>query len=192
MARCTRFTFQLSIISKWLAKHISTNVSFKLTIRKMYVYIDIGWPWIWNQYFYLGIWNDDRTKIIVLPSFQLVTRINSQKRNETEFINVLWQIILYMNIGISNWHNWNIDPRIWNFLLYLSSLHDFCLPSTWNSLVHTSWGEMERCDKRAFQLLKIRKNKISCNIKTKCITDFLLTVRSSRMKDYTFHYEVST
>ena len=33
--------------------------------------------------------NDDRTNIIVLPSFQLVTRINSQNKNETEFVNVL-------------------------------------------------------------------------------------------------------
>ena len=39
--------------SKWLAKHISTKVSFKFTIRKRHVYIDISWPWIWNQYFYL-------------------------------------------------------------------------------------------------------------------------------------------
>ena len=28
--------------------------------------------------------------------------------------------------------------------------------------------------------------------KTKCVTDFLLTVRSSSMKDYTFHYVVRT
>jgi len=52
-------------------------------IRKPHVYIDIGRPWIWNQCFYLGIWNDDRTKIIVLPSFQLATRLNSQSTNET-------------------------------------------------------------------------------------------------------------
>ena len=110
MSRCAAFTFQLSIMSKWLAKHISTKVSFKFTIRKRHVYLDFGWLWIWNQYFYLGIWNDDSTKIIVLPPFQLVTRINSQKRNETVFINVLWYIILYMNIGISNWHNWSFDP----------------------------------------------------------------------------------
>jgi len=184
--------FKLSIISKWLAKHISTNVSFKITIRKRHVYIELGWPWIWNQYFYLGIWNGERTKIIVLPLFQFVTRINSQNRNETEFINVLWLIILYMNIGIPNWHNWNFDPRIWSFFLYFSSLLDFWHPSTWNTLVHTSWGEMERCEKRAFQLLKMRKKKIRWNIKTKCITNFLLTIRSSRMKYYTFHYEVST
>jgi len=69
------------------------------------------------------------------------------------------------------------------FWLYFSSLHDSLHPSTWNSLVHSSWGEMERCEKRAFQLLKIRKKKIIWNIKSKCVTEFLLTVTSSGMKD---------
>jgi len=85
---------------KILAIHISTKVSFKITIRKTHVYIDIGWPWIWNQYFYLGIWSDDLTKIIFLPSFQLATRLNSQNRNETEFMNELWHFNLYMNSEI--------------------------------------------------------------------------------------------
>ena len=102
-------------MSKWLAKHIRTKVSFKFTIRKRHVYIDNGWPWIWNQYFYLGIWSEDRTKIIVLPSFQLVTQINSENRYETVFINVLWLTSLCLNIGISNWHNWCFDPRVWIF-----------------------------------------------------------------------------
>jgi hypothetical protein len=159
VSRCPTFTFHVSIIAKWFANHISTKVSFKYTIRKRHVYIDIGWPWIWNQYFYLGFWNDDVTKIIVLPTFQLVTRKNSQNRNETDFINLFWHIILYMNICISNWHNWSVDPKKMTFLLYFSSLHDFWLPSTWNSSVHTSCGEMERCEKRAFQLLKMRKKK---------------------------------
>ena len=114
MSRCPTFTFQLSIMSKWLAKQISTNVSFKFYIRKRHVYIDIGWPWIWYQYFYLGIWNDDRNKIIVLPLFQLFTRINSQNRNETVLINVL-RHNLYMNIGISNWHNWSFDTASMKF-----------------------------------------------------------------------------
>ena len=65
MSRCTTFTFQVSIMSKWLAKHISTKVSFKITIMKRHVYIYIRWPWKWNQYFYLGIWNVERTKIIL-------------------------------------------------------------------------------------------------------------------------------
>jgi len=66
---------------------------------------------IWYQYFYLGIWNDDRTKMIVLHSFQLATRLNSQNTNETEIINEFWHINLFMNIGISNWHNWSFDLR---------------------------------------------------------------------------------
>jgi len=77
-------------MSKLLDKYISTNVPFKITIREWYVYIDIGWTWIWNQCFYLGIWNDNRTKMIVLPSFHLATPLNSQNTNETEFINELW------------------------------------------------------------------------------------------------------
>jgi len=43
------------------------------------------------------------------------------------------------------------------FWIYFSSLHDYCPPSTWNSLVHSAWGEMERSEKHAFQLLKMRK-----------------------------------
>ena len=60
-----------------------TQVSFKITIRKRHVYIDFRWPWKWNQYFDLGIWYDKRTKIIFLLSFQLVTRLKLQNRNET-------------------------------------------------------------------------------------------------------------
>ena len=61
------------------------------------------------------------------------------------------------------------------FWLYFISLHVYWPPSTWNSLVHTTWCEMERCVKRAFQLPKMPKKKISWNIKTKCVTDFLFT-----------------
>jgi len=82
-------------------------------------------------------------------------------------------------------------PRNWSFLLYFSSFHDYWPPTTLISLVYNSLGEMEWCEKRAFQLHKMRKLKISWNIKTKCVTDFLLTVRSSSMKDYTCHYVVS-
>jgi len=62
-----------------------------------------------------------------------------------------------------------------SFWLHFSYLHHYWPPSTWNPLVHSSWGKMERCEKRAFQLRKMRKKKISWNIKTKCVTDFLLT-----------------
>jgi hypothetical protein len=101
MSPCPPINFQVSIISEWLAKHISTKFSLKITNRKRHVYIDIGWPWIWNQCFYFRIWNDDRTKMIVLPWFQLAVPLNSLNTNETEFTNEFWHINFFMNIGIS-------------------------------------------------------------------------------------------
>ena len=161
-------------MTKWLAKHIVTKVSFKITITKRHVYIDIRWPWKWNQYFYLAIWEDELSKILSLPSFQLVTRLNSQNRNETillmnsDTLICIW--ILEVPIGIIQVST----PRILSFLIYFISLHDYWPPNTFISLVHNSLGEMEWCEKRAFQLLKMRKMKVSRNIKTKCVTDFYL------------------
>ena len=116
MSRCPTINFQISIMSKCLAKNISTILSFKITNRKRHVYIDIPWTWIWNQYFYLGIWNDDRTKMIVLHSFQLSKRLNSLNTYETLFHNKTWHINLYMNIGISKRHNWIYEPTRLKFL----------------------------------------------------------------------------
>jgi len=81
-----------------------------------------------------NIWNDDRTLTIDLLIFQLATRLDSQNTYETEIHNEICHINLYMNIGISNWHNWSYDPRKWIFWLYIISLHNYWLPSTWNSL----------------------------------------------------------
>ena len=67
--------------------------------------------------------------------------------------------------------------RKWSFLLYFSSFHDYWPPTTLISLVHNSLGEMEWCEKRAIQHLKIRKMKVSWNIKTKCVTDFYWQLR---------------
>ena len=131
MSECPTFTFQVSIISKWLAKHIGTKVSFKFTIRKTCLYWHLLTLNI-KPVFYLGIWNDDRNKIIVLPSFQLVTRINSENRNETEFINVLWHTNFYTNFGISNRHNWSFYPTNMNFL-FISvpyTISDLQVPET--------------------------------------------------------------
>ena len=115
MSRCATFTFQVSIMSKWLAKHISTKDSFKITIRKRHDHIDIRWPWKWNQYFYLGIIEDERSKIIFLPSFQLVTWLDSQNRNETSLLmnsdTLIFIWILAFPIGIIQVST----PRKWIF-----------------------------------------------------------------------------
>ena len=146
-------------MSKWLAKHISTIRSFQISIRKGHVYIYIRWPWIWNQYFYLGIWNDDRIRMIVLPSFLLAPRLNSQNTNETQFINKLLHINLNMNIGISNWHNWIFDLTKMKFFTVFHFLTRLLTSKYLKLLIHTSWGEMEGCEIRAFQLLQMRKKK---------------------------------
>ena len=140
----------------------------------------------------LRIWGDERSKKIFLHSFQLVTRLNSQNRNETSLLMnsdtliCIW--ILAFPIGIIQVST----PRKRSFLLHISSLHDYWTPNTLISLVHNSLGEMEWFVTRAFQLLKMRKMKVIWNIKTKCVTDFLLTVMSSNMMDYTCHYVEST
>ena len=144
MSLCPTINIQLSIMSKWLFKHISTKVSLKLLLGKVMftlTLVDLEY----ETCFYLGIQSDDRTKMIVLPSFQLATRLNSQNTNQTEFINELWHIKMFMifvfPIGIIEVSTWR-KCCIW---LYFSSLHDYWHPNTWNSLVHTSWSEMDRC-----------------------------------------------
>ena len=118
MSRWPTLTLHVSIMSKWLAKQISTKVSFKITIRKRHIYIDIRWPWKLNQYFYLGIWEDERSKIIFLPTFQLVTRLNSQRRYETSLLMnsdtliCIW--ILAFPIGIIQ----VCTPRKWSFYFF--------------------------------------------------------------------------
>ena len=92
-----------------------------------------------------------------------------------KFINEPWHINFYMNISISNWHNSRFDTTKMKFLIYISSLHDYWPPTTLISLVHNSLGEMGWFVKRAFQLFEMRKMKVSWNIKTKCVTNFLLT-----------------
>ena len=159
MSRCTTFTFQVSIMSKWLFKHISTKVSFKITIMKRHVYIDILWPWKWNQYFYLAIWEDERSKIIYLPSFQLVTRLNSQKRNEK---SLLMNSDTWICIWILAFPNGIIQvstPRKWSFLIYFSSFHDYWLPTTLISLVHMRWAKWSDVKNVLFSFSKSEKWK---------------------------------
>ena len=159
MSRFPTFTFQVSIMSKWLAKHISTKVFFKITIRKRHVYIDIRWPWKWNLYFYLGVWEDERSKIIFLPSFQLVAQLNSQNRNETSLLidsdTSIFIWVLAFPIGIIQvW-----SPRKWSFLLYFSSLQDYWPPTTLISLEHNSLGKWSDVKNMIFSFSKCEKRK---------------------------------
>ena len=114
-------------------------------------------------------------------------KFTEQKWNN--FYDEISHINLYMNIGISKCIiEFSTEGN--EGFIYVSSLNDHWSPSTLNALVYNS-GEMERCEKRSFQILKMRKKKISWNIKAKCVTYYLLTVRFSNMKDYTCYYRVS-
>ena len=148
---------------------------------------DLLLRWIWNQYYEWHIWIVNRTKMIVLPLFLFDTRLKSQNPYETEIHNIIRLINIGMNTGIANWLIWSIDiykMRILSLFQFdtrlLTSKHR-------NSLVNNSWSEMELCEKRAFQLLKMRNMNISWNTKTKYVADIILCVRSSRMKDCTCH-----
>ena len=136
--------------------------------------------------------NDDRTKIIVLPSFQLVTRINSQNRNGTEFINVLWQIILYMNIGISNWHNWSFDLTNMKFFTLFQFLNRF-LTSKYLKIFSTYLvGRNGSMWKTCYSAPQNSKKENQLKHKNQVHNKLFIDSWSSRMKDYTCHYEVST
>ena len=97
----------------------------------------------------------------ILPSFQLVTRLNSQNRNETSLLmdtdTLICKWILAFPIGVIQVST----PRKSSFLLYFSSLHDYWPPTSLISLLHNSLGEVEWCEKHALQLLKMRKMKVS-------------------------------
>jgi len=117
------------------------------------------------------IWNDVRTKMIVLHLFYRTTWLNWKHHKKLLFIMksetliCIWILVFWNGIFEVS------TPKKWSFCLYFCSIQDCWLPSTWNSLVDISWSKMERCEKRAFQLLKMRKKNISWKIKTKYVTE---------------------
>ena len=139
-------------------------------------------------FWYLKLWTY-WNNIFAFISARFTIKLTEQKWNKfiknSDTLIFIWMLVF--PIGIIQ----VTTPRKWIFLLYFSSLHDYWPPTTLISLVHNSLGEMKWCEKRAIQLLKMRKMKGRWNIKSKCVTDLLLTVRSSSMNDYTCHYAVS-
>ena len=121
----------------------------------------------------LRIRNDDHTKMINILHFSSLqdeiqrTQMKMFLLMNSNTLISLW--ILVCPIGIIEIST----SRKCSFWLYFISLYDYWPPSTWNSLVHTSWCEMEPCEKRVFQILKMRKN-ISWNIKRSAKQTFYL------------------
>jgi len=123
---------------------------------------------------------------IVQHSFQLATRLNSQNPYVTEYHNELWHISLYMNIGNSNWHIWNIDPTNMRFL----SLFQFdtrLLTSKHSNLFITQLVEwLGAMLKSWFLLFKMWKMNIILKNKTKYANYVFLNVMCYNMKGCNF------
>jgi len=192
MSRCPTLTFKVSIMSKWLTKHISTKVSLKITIRKRHVYIDIRCPWKWNQYFYFGIRNDERTKINIFAFISARYTIKFTEEKWNNFINELWHINLNMNVFISNSYNSSFYSTklkfftLFQFFTRLLNSYHFNYMST--QLVGRKGVMWNTC----FSASQNAKNESHLKHKIQVRNRFFLTVRSSSMKDYTCHYVVST
>jgi len=102
-------------------------------------------------------------------------------------VTIICMWILVIPIGIIEVST----PRKLSFLLYFSSIHHYVPPSTWNSLVHTSLGEMEQCEIVLFSSSKWEKDN-QLNHKNHVRNRRLLRVTSSSMKDYPCNYGVRT
>ena len=129
--------------------------------------------------------------MIDLPLFQLATRLNSQNTKETEINNEFWNINLFTNIVISNYYIWSFGPTkmiILTLFQFLTRLLNSKHLKPINTYLMRRNGEMW---KMFFSAPQNAKRKICWNMKTKFRIDFLSTVRSSSMKDYTCHYGVS-
>jgi hypothetical protein len=112
-------------------------------------------------------------------------KFKEQKWNN--FFNENWHIKLYMDIGISNWHNWSFDStkmKFFNLFQFLTLLLNFkYLKFLSKLLVLRNWAMWITC----FQAPQnAKKNQLKH--KNQVGNRHLFTVRSSSMKDYTCHY----
>jgi len=70
------------------------------------------------------IWNDNLTKKIVLPLTLRAAQLNSQNSYEIDIHNEIWHSNLYMNIGMSDWLIWSIDPTKMEIFTSFHLKHD--------------------------------------------------------------------
>ena len=133
-------------VRKALAKHVSTKGFLKIAI--------------WNRHFTLTyfydkydtrisswyIWNDDSTKMIILPSFQFAIRLNLQNPYETQIHNVFTHINLYLSTGISNCNFQVWTPRKWcfEFISVQYTITDYQTPETlWYTTRGAKWSDVK-------------------------------------------------
>ena len=146
----------------------------------------------------MGIWEDEGSKIIYLPPFQLVTRLHSQNRNDTILLMNSGTLICIWILAFPICIIQGSTPRKWSFLLYFSSLHHYWIPTTLISFVHNSLGKMEWCEKRAFSASQNAKNEIHLKHKNQVrnrifdskvfeYEELYLSLRGEHIKDKRLH-----
>jgi len=130
------------------------------------------------------IWNNVRTKKILLSLFQLATPLNSQNPYDTNIHYEHSYINLFMH---SNWHFWSIEytklrvlPLFQFDTWFLKSKHTELFSTELLERNSTMW-------KTCFSATQNSKNIHQLNMKIKYVTDVFLRFRTSSMKDYTFH-----
>jgi len=69
----------------------------------------------------------------------------------------IWILVFPVGIfEVSTWRKWRFD-----FIPVRYTITDFQVPQT--LLVHSSCGEMERCEKRAFQVVSTQQSNVYIN-----------------------------
>ena len=171
MPRCPTFTFQLSIISKWTAKDISTKGSFKITEEKTcYHWFTLNLNkkpvFLFGNLKWLSYWNNSFAFI----SARYTVKFTKQKWNN--YINENWHINLYMDIGISNRHNWifgSTKMKFFNSFHFLTLLLTFKYLKILSTLpVVRNWAMW----KTSFSAPQNAKKENQVKHKKKCVKVF--------------------
>ena len=97
MSRSPTINFELSIMLKRLAKHISTIVSLKITTKKIHVYIYIRRPWNETS---VSIWEFEMMIVIkwqfCLHLIRYMIKFTEHKWNWINLINSVTLICLWI------------------------------------------------------------------------------------------------
>ena len=95
--------FSYPIMWKWLALLISTKDSFKITIRKRHVYIDINWPWICVHvnWYINGKWSFPNCLFVIMISIKCTLHIYFTFLRQFLLPHVRNNLIFFRLIGVA-------------------------------------------------------------------------------------------
>jgi hypothetical protein len=104
--------------------------------------------------------------------FQLATKLNSHNTYDTVIHNEIWHINWYMNIGISNWHNWSYNTKKMKFLTLLQFFTRLLSSKHLKLFITYLVGRNGTIWKTCFSAPRNVKKENQLKPNTKCVTDF--------------------